>query len=70
MAKKKYTISKWNNLDNFECTACPFATLVEADMLKHIEAVHEPPIETVLPREEPPKLDRFGNIVPSVVKEV
>jgi hypothetical protein len=60
---KHYTESAWHNLPNFECAYCPYATLSEEDIKKHIEAVHLAPVPTKPSVTATPALDRFGNIV-------
>ena len=31
-----YTIGKWNKLDMFQCTRCPWSTLDEDEMVRHV----------------------------------
>ncbi len=35
-----YRVSKWQQYDNYECVQCPFSTLSENEMLKHVTAAH------------------------------
>lgn len=57
---KPYSTSKWNGLDNYECSECSFSSLHENVILEHYVKTHLPP-------PEPPKpviipiYDRFGN---------
>ena len=37
MSDKRYKITKWKGLDNYECRDCPFATLNKRAMTQHIE---------------------------------
>ena len=35
-APPNYTIHKWNKLDMFQCARCPWSTLDEDEMVKHV----------------------------------
>ncbi|MGE5553297.1 MAG: hypothetical protein ACM3XZ_05160 [Betaproteobacteria bacterium] len=57
--ERQYDLGQWNGLPQYRCRLCPFDTLDEAAMKRHIEERH-----TVRPATVPvevPLLDRFGN---------
>jgi len=56
---QRYTVGKWHDLPNYQCTQCPFSTLDKAEMEEHWQKVHAPKPK---PRRVVPQLvDRFGN---------
>lgn len=58
--KKKYTVGTWNDMPNYECNECQFASLREREIEKHIRREHSTP-QTKEFAEPEPKQDRFGN---------
>jgi len=58
----KYRIGTWDKFPNYECLLCPYSTLDEEAMVRHLTLVHAPPPE---PQAETktPRYDRFGNLI-------
>lgn len=62
-----YDVGKWNNQPLYNCRECPYDTLDEQAMQRHVEAHQAPPapeeVQVVL-------LDRFGNVIGTDTVEV
>ena len=35
-----YTVGKWKDLDHYQCSHCPWSTLNEEEMIKHVAEEH------------------------------
>jgi len=56
-----YTVSRWKGLTQYRCRMCPFDTLDEKTIIRHIQERHAPKSER-----KPvvvPIYDRFGNLI-------
>lgn len=62
-AVEGYTLSKWNGIDNYSCTSCPFETLDLDAMLLHIIQMHVHQGVTEGRLLSVPIYDRYGNLV-------
>lgn len=62
-----YDVGRWNNQPLYNCRECPYDTLDEQAMQRHVETHRAPPapeeVQVVL-------LDRFGNVVGTDTVEV
>lgn len=43
MSEDGYKVTKWAGKDNYVCDSCPFATLNEFEIKKHVAQKHRPP---------------------------
>lgn len=62
-----YVVGKWNGLPLYNCEMCPFDTLVESEMLRHIAGHQAPPEPEMVVVQV---FDRFGNVVETETVEV
>ena len=53
MTAPRYKTTKWNGFPNFECQHCPFATLDQGVMIRHVRERHPTPAESGLVEEHP-----------------
>lgn len=62
-----YDVGRWNNQPLYNCRECPYDTLDEQAMQRHVETHRAPPapeeVQVVL-------LDRFGNVMGTETVEV
>lgn len=59
--EQPYIVGRWNDLPNYQCLQCSFATTDLVVMERHIDERHAPPPTTVTVTV--PIYDRFGNLV-------
>ena len=73
MAKKKkqlsdyWTLGTWHDMDNYECTECPFSSPDKQHITEHVIARHVPrePRKVV---KQSPITDRYGNPIKKEVE--
>jgi len=60
--REMYELGSWKGLKQYKCKLCPYDTLHENEIIKHIQERHlpkpKPKVKKVLPI-----YDRFGNLV-------
>jgi ribosomal protein L37AE/L43A len=60
--EKRWSVGKWHDHDNYECSFCARSTLSLEIAIEHYEGEHwTRPAPTPLP--PVPKLDREGNVI-------
>lgn len=63
-----YYAGEWRGLRRWQCQACPYDSLDEATIVRHVTAVHRPaPVAAPQTMRVAPIVDRYGN--PIIVTE-
>lgn len=60
--ERGYKENAWNGMPHYECLQCPFDTMVEDDMLVHVQEMHNPVTRRYVPVSQQ-IYDRFGNVI-------